>query len=133
MKQTFILVACITLGSCVGCSKDPDETAIRHLIETMRSSAEEKHFDATLAEVAEDYTDNFSQKAEDLPIRLERTFASYPKLKISVTIQKLKKTSAQALATLRIVVSDWKDGRVETYKHSNWDVIKGRPYNHFGS
>jgi hypothetical protein len=101
--STFLLLALLPL-SFSGCSKDPDDRAIRALIEEMRVTAEQKAFPKTLEPVASDYRDNFNGEKADVERRLNIVFAPFDRLVIKAPIQKIERNGLSAVAWIRTFV-----------------------------
>ncbi|MFH1017669.1 MAG: hypothetical protein V1798_05725 [Pseudomonadota bacterium] len=105
-RLMLILIALGILGTgAVGCSGDPDEKAIRAIIEAMRTSAEMKRFPETLIPIAPEYRDNYNQRRDQLLDRLNRTFVEYDRLVIKAHVEKLDHTAAIAVALMKLKIT----------------------------
>jgi hypothetical protein len=99
-----LLLALTLLLSLSGCSRDPDEKAIRVLIEGMRVTAQQKEFAKTLEPVAQDYRDNLNGGRTDVDRRLDAVFSPYDRLVIKAPIQKIERNGLTATAWLKVFV-----------------------------
>lgn len=96
------LLSLVLVFSFLGCTKDPDEKAIRELIEMMRTTAQKKEFQKTLAPLTKEYTDNFNGTRDQLTARMSNVFSPYDRLIIKAPIQKIEKSGMTAIATVKM-------------------------------
>ncbi len=100
----FLLITLFSAFLLSACTTDPDEKAIRTLIEAMRVSAERKEFARTLEPVTGDYRDNLNGGKADVERRMTSVFAPFDRLIIRAPIQKIERTGPAAVVSVKTFV-----------------------------
>jgi hypothetical protein len=110
LQRSSLLLLSVGLLACSG---NPDEKAIRKVVEGMRTSAEAKRFEETISAMADDYRDNVNRDRPDLLRRLNDVFAGYERLILKLGIEKVEITGPSAVVWGKIVVMGVTEGRRE--------------------
>jgi hypothetical protein len=111
---TLLFLTAVLLNPILaGCHGDPDDEAIRALVESMRTTAETKSFHDTLAPIAPEYSDNFNERKGDIKDRLDRTFAEYDRLVIKMAVEKLERKGVFATVTMKLKITGMSGSRRE--------------------
>lgn len=96
-----------------GCAGNPDERAIRDLLEKVRTSMERLDYDSALQPVAPDYTDNAGNDLSRLKPRFGQLFGRFQRLEIRVDVRKLVIEGLTARMETRLKVDGWDGGQKE--------------------
>ncbi len=97
----------------LNCSKNPDEQAIRGVIEDMRVGMEELRYDSVVNAVSEDYSDNVNNTKANLKNRLQRIFGRFERLEVKTNILEVQIKGMTALAKLKMKIDGIEGERKE--------------------
>ncbi len=116
MKRAF---AFGLLFLALSCQKDPEETAIRQIVDEMKIAMEAKDFEKALAPVSSDYQDNVGSNRRNLSRRFKQAFQSYDHLAIHSPIEKMERSGWSATVHMQI--------RVDGIQGSKKEMVFGSP------
>jgi hypothetical protein len=109
-----VLVGLVLIaGLSWNCRSDPDRKAILAVLEGVRVSMERLDYDAALAPVAQDYSDNVDNNGRNLKSRLQAIFSRFERLEIRVDVRELRIEGLTAVAKTKLKVDGLDHGKKE--------------------
>ena len=90
--------------SCA-CAGSRESREIRAVLEAVRAAVEAKDFEAAVAPVTLEYTDNLGQRRADVIPRLTRTFRAFERLEVRLNIVKIERSGLTADVLTKVTVT----------------------------